>query len=462
MAHETVDGFYATRLILAIPINLEQKLRKKLNSLCHTSWQNDDQIKVLAFQLYRDSTNIAAILAKEIKSAEADHFEGRVIFVDQLKLDGAAIKNLKKLDPSIRKVCQKELQRGILLSELKALGLTWQERVVKKLGKGWARGGITRDSIRSWCDQFDRLNGDSHRWVGEALLKGITIYPADQMASLFLKSSTAVSTVNCTYSTVRYKIGNSADVLSNLIQKKFSEHLHTEIEIVNWLDLIKCPQKGINNCLVFEDGLFTGTEMADVLHTLAGDTQNPKKGVDPLSNPDFLKQIPAKFIFVIATDVGLVKLTDAIEKTGANIKIIYSNLIKTLTDTGSAKLAEGMLYCSDQNDRQYVAPQEEFQHLGVFDDCELFPNEKKGKAVDLCRKLGKPLWASYLARKNKEWSNELIDYCALGAGNMALAIVFAYSVPKSSLPVFWCSGQIQDKNGRPFDWVPLFRDAHPI
>jgi hypothetical protein len=461
MPPETLDGFSQTRLILAISSDIENKLHTKLNFLCHTFWRTNPQIKVITFPHPKDSSNIAAGITAELKHSKQIGLSGRVIYVKQLKLTDAAKKNLKKLNPTIREVWATELWEGVLSEELRAMQLTWEALVLNKL-KYWVHGEITKDSLREWCKQFDRLAGDSHLWVGEALLKGINIYSSNELSTAFLRVAKNPSGANTRCCILRYKNGKSADALSSIIYKKFSSHCQKDVEINNWLEVIHKPITDYSQSyLVFEDGLFTGTETADILLTLVGLAK--KKDILQLEDLKLLRKISSEFIFVVATDVGLAHLNAAIKATGANITIRYDKMIKTLTEIGSKKLENNSLYEADINGRKFVRSTNDSLCFGIFDDVELFPEEaQKNRAIELCRKLGKSLWETYLARKGKSWSNEQIEFCSLGAGQMALATVFAHSVPKSNLPVYWCHGQAIDRNGLLFDWKPLFPEAHPI
>jgi len=87
---------------------------------------------------------------------------------------------------------------------------------------------------------------------------------------------------------------------------------------------------------------------------------------------------------------------------------------------------------------------------------------RRDEAINFCRQVGAQLFRSYQEGKGKTWTERRIQDCALGAGNMALLIAFAHSLPKSTIPFFWCHGKSQDAKGKIFSWKPLFTSAHTL
>ncbi len=80
----------------------------------------------------------------------------------------------------------------------------------------------------------------------------------------------------------------------------------------------------------------------------------------------------------------------------------------------------------------------------------------------MCREIGEQLYRSYHHHEYgaTEKSDSWYRLAGLGAGGYALALAFARSVPKSTLPVFWWGGEIQ-YGRRTIHWKPLFRRQDP-
>ncbi|WP_155631372.1 hypothetical protein [Burkholderia cepacia] len=344
------------------------------------------------------------------------------------------------------------------MAELRAAALTWEDAVKDEL-RNWTRGGISANSLRTWLAQFDRLCSDSHKWVGELLLKSLAIRSADDLANDLYEHATTHSLLDASLCILRYENGKSADALSSVIKKRFSHRLKRDLELLNWFELLQQPRgrEGTSH-VIFEDGLFTGVELAGIIYALAGRTA--KKGVIALDRLDNLTEPLINFVFGIATDVGLDRLRTCLTALGMNAVVSAVETLTTLNDEGNVRLQEGTLYSRDPEGKEIVMQPDQVLKAGVFDNAKVFSTKNREKAISLCKRVGVQLWESNLRARSKSWSAERINDCALGAGNMALAFAFAHSVPKSTLPVFWCHGDVVDSKGNSFAWEPLFPDAH--
>ena len=80
------------------------------------------------------------------------------------------------------------------------------------------------------------------------------------------------------------------------------------------------------------------------------------------------------------------------------------------------------------------------------------------EAQEFCEKIGIQLIERYTTEQGKDWSDKVKRGFAIGAGRFGSSLMFAHSVPKVCLPVFWLGGAVQI-DSTAIDWQPLFYDA---
>lgn len=350
-----------------------------------------------------------------------------------------------------------EFLRNKLDNILFDLGLTWKQDLSKALTQ-WVGDQIRESDIKDWLKQFDLLDGDSNEWVGLNLLRLLEMWNShDLLRGLndtpTLHDETAIICV------LKYENGKSADYVSTILKKGLGK-VRKGRRIQDFVPMAE--QNGPTaQIVVMEDGLFSGIEWAGIIESLLSLGPSSRQKCEPLSNLEEFKKKNVTIHFALATDLGYAYLTSALATLGlTNVRVTYSKngLRQVLTERGKKYIEGRMLYKNDPDEEPRVIDDID-NNIDPIVFRDPIWGQKKDRAMELCRRVGQDLWKDYLGRKNKSVSDEQLSDRALGSANMAFAFAFSHSVPKATLPLFWCSGKVQRKNGESFDWTPLFPNA---
>jgi hypothetical protein len=212
------------------------------------------------------------------------------------------------------------------------------------------------------------------------------------------------------------------------------------------------------NILYIEDCLLTGTEITSLLRALLGDISPgriPK--VPALQDQALLRDKKIVMRFLVATNMGTEILKQfLVEKGIISVQISKaSDELVTLTPLGIQALREGRLFDEDKclrdpsNHINAVA----FQEILIWGD-----HERIERAISFCRDVGEQLFRHYLTAKKWPWPERRIRESSLGVRSSALALAFAHSVPKATLPLFWMEGTVR-LGDKAINWHPLFPSA---
>ncbi len=93
----------------------------------------------------------------------------------------------------------------------------------------------------------------------------------------------------------------------------------------------------------------------------------------------------------------------------------------------------------------------------AFQDQNLWRG-RQIEAQEICERIGTQLLERYDKEHSKGWTATVREGFALGAGRIGGTLLFAHSVPKVCLPLFWLGGDVRH-NSILVDWKPLFFDA---
>ena len=199
----------------------------------------------------------------------------------------------------------------------------------------------TSVQVDTWLGQFDQIGCV---WLGERLLRVLEVINASQLADdLCLSTVIHPDDACCVLSDPKRK-GKSAEVIANLLSKRFptvkigGEPAH----------LIEQMTTGTLH--IFEDGLFTGTEIMGVLESLLNERVPLKKRnkVRPLSRPTLLKDRDIMLHFARACDYGQKILSSYLTFRDLNnitVNIPPYGEISIISDNGETALA----YSSSSN-----------------------------------------------------------------------------------------------------------------
>ncbi|MGK5033772.1 phosphoribosyltransferase-like protein [Janthinobacterium sp. LB3P118] len=347
----------------------------------------------------------------------------------------------------------KHLNDGLLELRLKEWKLDWKSSVVREVNK-WQHDALAEKEIEQWLDQFDKISDGRYRWVGERLLRNFKVISSQDMTRSFERNYSENKEFK-QICIIRYENGKSADSISVMIRKQLS-HLIADNKVLEYREFLESDV--VVDSYVFEDGAFTGIEISDFFYSLMGISGYTKCA--RLTEIGRLNSLVTNVFFSLATDVGIYKIQQAIKKLDISVNVVFDSLIEVLSDSGRANLEAGSLYELDDHGKEVLR----------FPDLDIVPQafldtrwgSRREEAINFCRKVGVQLFRSYQEGKGKAWTERRIHDCALGAGNMALLIAFSHSLPKSTIPFFWCHGKGEDTRGREFSWKPLFASAHSL
>jgi len=179
--------------------------------------------------------------------------------------------------------------------------------------------------------------------------------------------------------------------------------------------------------------------------------------VPPLLDEGLLRQKSIAMRFLVTTNLGIEFLKRFLTENGLkNIQLGESggDLI-TLTPLGIQALTEGRLFDEEnclRDPSSHIAPVA-FQEEVIWGG-----GDRIERAITFCGEIGEQLFRHYLSFKKWQLPERRIRESSLGVRSIALALAFAHSVPKATLPLFWMEGRVRLGN-KEIDWQPLFPSA---
>jgi len=343
--------------------------------------------------------------------------------------------------------------------------LDWLSDIEVKLSK-YSHGRINWYSLKNWIDQFEKLGGFG--WIGINLLKALDFWDEPRLLEAFSITETELCGIEyiCFNG---HEFGKSGGVIQNLIQKKLSDL--KEISLPPLADLRTCLETtGINNILYVEDCLLSATEAQSLMRSLLG--MNPsgrQPKVEPLKEPVLIYDKNIQFRFGVRTEFGTKILRDFFDEQGLSKCIEVSNRgrqIEVLTDEGKEAF-ESIGFWNEEDGYKLIANPKKYMKLPAFSNQEIWGAnpQRKQEAIEFCQTVGYQLFKNYLSRKAgnagwNPWSEARVRECALGMRSLGLALAFAHSVPKASLPLFWAKGPVmlrsRTRRKITLNWEPLF------
>jgi hypothetical protein len=176
--------------------------------------------------------------------------------------------------------------------------------------------------------------------------------------------------------------------------------------------------------------------------------RRPYRYYDALSNArkGNLCRRRVRFLSVIGTTLAQVRLGKFFSDLEVAHTIVIGRVIPWLNEAGMEALIGRTLVDASGSLR------EPLQHLAdpIFSPMSpLYRENQWERAKNLCDEIGFELLRSYAAERN--WSIERQRGSALGFSGMQGRLVFSHNVPKTTLTLLWCGGQLEGKA-----WVPLF------
>lgn len=422
-------------------------LKTRLDSFAGIDWeQQHKNIRLVTVRDRRNSKEVRARLKDALRPVEETSL---YLLRNDIRFDQGGLPEIHSLTrPSgnLEAFLQKYLRPA--LQEINADWRKHAENILKDWDYPESDEEMWHEErVSKWLGQFERLGYSEAKKIGEMLLRCLEGRTRSALTSCFKNAAPGLHCV------MRYENGKSADAISGLLKKGV---MHNSGNVHNFDDLIRTPLKPDEKIVIYEDGLFSGTEWVGIFESLMGVSTSPK--CDKLADISVLQKQPIEIRFAVATDLGVNWLKKNLIKLGLNqIEIKATETIKALSAIGEQRLVTGTLFSADGKVERDSVQQRIFQDTRWFGDVAL--------ATTLCDEVGRNLWSHYWTSKGKTVSVDALDRVALGASNLGFALAFPFSIPKVTLPLFWCPGKVPRRpdliNGvnRNFQWVPLFPNA---
>jgi hypothetical protein len=325
-----------------------------------------------------------------------------------------------------------------------------------KLLQPWSHAAINRTTVDDWMNQFGRLG--PFTWVAEAILSELHILGAPDLSASLVSLGVHHGATICVNADARNH-GKSGQVIANLLSKAIGA------------DVIDSPTRsieevGASRVVVYEDGLWSGTEAIGVVESLLGEREKARLKTQPLADPTKLKHVELVLAYGFSTDYGEALVRQALAARGlaSNVKIVSAQTISVASDSFLSEIKNG-----EHDPRQLWSLGPPNGAVRPHWDSRL-----RARAVDrasdlpaglkFSREVGQQLFDVYLRsmqlppRSWSPWPDEKRLKCSLGMYGLGLLHAFSHSVPKATLPLLWASGPVSYQ-GRTFEWKPLFANA---
>jgi hypothetical protein len=312
-------------------------------------------------------------------------------------------------------------------------------------------GQIDAAHISKWLRQYDEL--ETHRWVGERLLKVLDYWSEDRLTEKLALTLSGLGEFDAVCVNLRTP-GKSSSVLANLIKKRIDNYL-LRARLLDFYDAVCEP--GGTKILFVEDCMLSGTEMTRLLQAFLNLTpagRSPK--TPPVPDVSVLRSKSIELRFGVIANLGyeiVQRFLVAHELTNVAFFDDTEGQLLTLTGEGLRAIERG-----DFIEGNCVADPERYLNRVAFQSEVWGAPDRVRRAREFCALVGAQLWRQYLSHMQWEWPERRIVECGLGMRGQALALAFAHSVPKSTLPLFWMAGSVTvGKNT--VSWTPLFPNA---
>lgn len=320
----------------------------------------------------------------------------------------------------------------------------------------WNHHRVDLNAVTAWQSQFAEL-GKEFLWIGQFLLREIVMMDPVDLTDRLMTMPAGAGIAGC-YNKDERGTPKSGEFVAGLLHKRNPTAALYDAPAAAF------DAGGHSKIVVFEDGLWTGTEAIGILESLQGHRKGTGK-TKALSDVKQLENCDLIFAYAIATDYGLAlmnryakqKKLHRVSFWGASeVRVAAPGVIDRLADPNYD--ASGLFAAARPEDgslRPYLVERAR----------ERMGDDRAEKLRAFCWTVGRQLWEHYLAYQVKtngwdlaRWPEERRSLAALGMHSMGLTHAFAHSVPKATSPLLWGRGPVTVA-GRTVDWKPLFPNS---
>ena len=338
-------------------------------------------------------------------------------------------------------------------SRLNECGLSLRGGAVELL-QHWSHAKVDRNGVDAWLNQFGQL-GKAYAWIGEAILASISLVPAADLGELFGQIALPTGATICINRDPR-TTAKSGDVISNLLTKRHNGvTIHTS-------PASAIEDHGARSVVVFEDGLWSGTEALGIIESLLGLREPHRMKTQSLKDSSLLANVDLVFAYGVATDYGAAMVEYFLRENGLrNVRIAAAHKIEVAPASVLEQLKSGSVNFDEWREKGPTGgiPPHVFATFAARGVSAAQIEEAK----QFCAAIGTQLFEQYLlaqaaVRKWDPWPPEKIARASVGMHGLGMVHAFAHSVPKATLPLLWQGGKVT-LNGRTVNWVPLFKNS---
>ena len=318
--------------------------------------------------------------------------------------------------------------------------------VVSEVAAKYGRTPLTFERIDRWVDQFQKFG--QFDWVARGLLSNLTVLSTSDLVDRLVPNR--LHALN--YEAVCFEFDDNEDVSSGrTLQEAIAFEFRDKAE--NLRPNLERAEIGISRAangasLILEDCAISGYEFRSLMDKYWPESTS---GADPAR----LHRLVFRYA-AISNGVEFVLPNLARDRGLQNVRFEFedSYVVNAFSTQGLEALRNGKFYGDDGTPRFLT-----YLHPGVFEPSNNLDNNRAKTAKRICFKIGGQAYNSWHSRKygNKSrMPEEKKKLAGLGVGGHALALVLGKHVPKSSLPVFWCNGEVRPVRQTAFEWMPLF------
>lgn len=346
---------------------------------------------------------------------------------------------------TIRRIDNPKEFRSQITEILAANGLDLVSMQTNYIVPRWETFNVSRDHVMQWLSQFKSL-GD-YEWVGKGILASIQCLSTAELVSRLDLATPSQNEQIVYYVEETEQSGNDGPGEELGSSVPLAHAVFKGRRPVNRFDIGRVRDTGGPYALI-EDCAISGREFEKFLEA----TFLSASAVED----DRLAQMTLHY--AVIGNGAEIRIKGLIEEHGLlnfNLQVNAGQRLVTLTAEGLAALEEGKFYCPIG---KYCLNPSKFVQFDLFSRSNLWgSHERAGAAKRLLRRIGEQLYRADLVKRKGDTtsrSDEWLRQAGLGAGGLGLNIALARSVPKSTLPVVWCSGEIM-WGKKPLHWIPL-------
>ncbi len=341
-----------------------------------------------------------------------------------------------------------------LQTVLAGCGLTLHNASATLLSK-WSHSLVDLRAVTDWQNQFATL-GKEYRWIAEFILRELVMTDPTDLTDSLRELPIGTNVAAC-YNKDERGTPKSGEVVAGLLHKR------NQLIKIHDAPAAAFEAGEYSKIVVFEDGLWTGTEAVGILESLQGLRPGRAK-TRALSDPALLGTCDLTLAYAVATDYGLALMRRYAKDKSLDRVTFWRAREVNVAAPGVIERFANPEY--DPGELFVTGPAaDSLQPYLVELARQRLGDEKAAQLRTFCASVGRQLFDNYLTDQVRDqgwsldkWPEEKRALAALGMHSMGLAHAFAHSVPKASLPLLWGKGQVAI-GGRRVNWKPLFQNA---